>query len=231
MTGVVVEGPGTQGYFGSSSVGPFTTQIRRAIDACQCSGESTSSPRPGPQLPTPSTATSRVHDTQKVLPTRKQADYLVRIYWEVVDPLYPFLDRPCWEASCRALFDGSPIGTDKNIFHATLNVLLAISTQFVESQSIALRDNASRVYFGRAQDLVPLNTWEPGSVELVQYLLLVSQYLQSTEQPHQTWIVVAYAVRIAQSLGLHLSESSEHSNPQDRELLRAVWYGCVLMDR
>lgn len=231
MSAVVTEGPSTQGYFRSSSAGSFTAQIRRAIDARRRSGESTSSPRPDRQRLTPFTAAAQVDDTQKVLPTRKQADYLVRLYWEAVDPLYPFLDRTCWEASYRAIFDGSPIGTDEHIFLATLDVIFAISTQLLESQSSSLRDKSSRVYFGRAQDLVPLNTWEPGSVELVQYLLLASQYLQSTDQPHQTWMVVASAVRIAQSLGLHLGESSEHSNTQERELLRTVWYGCVLMDR
>lgn len=231
MTAVVAEGVGARAYFGGSSAGSFTTEIRRAIDARRGSGESRSSPRPDLLRPTPFAAAAQVDDSRKVFPIRKQADYLVNLYWEVIDPLYPFLHRPAWETSYRAVFDGSPIGTDEHISLATLNVILALSTQLLESESSLLRDKSSRIYFSRAQDLVPLNTWEPASVELVQYLLLASQYLQSTEKPHQTWMVVASAVRIAQSLGLHLSEASECSDPWEGDFLRTVWYGCVLMDR
>lgn len=40
------------------------------------------------------------------------------------------------------------------------------------------------------------------------------------------------AVRTAQSLGLHLPETSaEVEDERERELWRRVWYGCVLMDR
>ena len=83
----------------------------------------------------------------------------------------------------------------------------------------------------RAQDLLPLSPWHPASVELVQYLLLTSQYLQSTNHPHQTWMVVGSAIRTAQSVGLHLVETSAAQELEDRELLRRIWYGCVLMDR
>jgi hypothetical protein len=73
---------------------------------------------------------------------------------------------------------------------------------------------------------------EPGSLEIVQCLLLMSRYLQCTNNPHQTWMAIGSAVRIAQSLGLHLSgsASSSHSN-RDTRLRRQLWQCCVFMDR
>ncbi|KAI1045989.1 hypothetical protein LB505_013872 [Fusarium chuoi] len=77
-----------------------------------------------------------------------------------------------------------------------------------------------------------MSPWEPGSLELVQCLLVTSQYLQSTYNPHQTWMVIGSAIRMAQGLGLHLPETSANRpDPGERELLRRIWYGCVLMDR
>ncbi|RSL90031.1 hypothetical protein CEP51_000891 [Fusarium floridanum] len=45
-------------------------------------------------------------------------------------------------------------------------------------------------------------------------------------------MVVGSAIRMAQGLGLHLPETSaDRSDPGERELLRRIWYGCILMDR
>lgn len=235
MTAVVDEGTTTREYFGSSSAGSFATQIKKAIDARLGHGVSVP-PNQAPPLPTYKGATptpqNTITDAYKVLPTRRQADHLLGVYWLYVDPLYPFLDKARWEKSYRAIFDGVATAIDEQIFLASLNVIFALSSQLIESQDPDQREESSRVYFDRAQGLLPLNTWEPASIELLQYLLLTSQYLQSTERPHQTWMVVGSAVRIAQGIGLHLSETSaEHSDPKERELLRRIWYGCVLMDR
>ena len=122
--------------------------------------------------------------------------------------------------------------TDERTFVATLDIIFALATQLVESLSTEQRSEASHVFFRRAQDLVELHLWDPGALELIQYLLLTSQYLQSTNHPHQTWMVVGSAVRIAQSLGLHLPETSAAQTAMGRrELMRRVWHGCVLMDR
>lgn len=234
MTAVVDEGASTREYFGSSSAGSFTAQIKKAIDAR--SGHTThpsDNSSPAHRAVRLAPVQQRiVSDAHRVLPTRRQADHLLALYWTFVDPLYPFLDRYKWEESYRGIFDGTAIDVEEHTFLATLNVIFALSTQLLESQTPEQREESSNVYFNRAQELLPLNTWDAGAIDLVQYLLLTSQYLQSTDHPHQTWMTVGSAIRIAQGLGLHLTETSaEQSNVNDRELLRRIWYGCVLMDR
>jgi hypothetical protein len=50
-------------------------------------------------------------------------------------------------------------------------------------------------------------------------------------QFHQCWMVIGLAVRTAQSLGLHLPETSAQiSSPRRQQMTRRFWYGCVLMD-
>lgn len=236
MTAVIEEGINTDQYFGSSSAGSFTRQIKAAIDARLGRSHSPKTPYLGNTTTSHSGLVPKLvavsESPEYVLPPRRQADNLMDVYWFYVDPLYPFLDREQWEKSYHDLFAGASISADERVFVATLNIILALSTQLLESLRPEKRDESSNSYFKRAQDLLHLSIWASGSTELVQCLLLMSQYLQSTNNPHQTWMVVGSAIRTAQSLGLHLPETSaDASTSQKRELFRRLWHGCVLMDR
>lgn len=300
MTVVVEEGMQTLQYFGSSSAGWFTRQIKEAIDA------SMGAPSPmsgvgigtlGDRMTGSTVASVSMNDVLarsandvrddigntnynahydldadtndddndndhdaglELLPRRREADHLVGLYWRYVDPLYPFLDRQTWTPAYEALFDGQgKDDPDDRIFVSTLNVIFALSTQLSErwpSQSprdvrpssskeflkiLRQRERQGRVYFARAQKLLQRSLWDAtGSLATVQFLLLASQYLQSTNNPHQTWMVVGSTIRTAQSLGLHLPDAAnlgangaDFPQSEDRELRRRLWHGCVLMDR
>lgn len=185
-----------------------------------------------------------------VLPRRREADRLIDLYWRYVDPLYPFLDRQTWVPSYEALFAGdvgdspSDSSVDDRVFVSTLNVIFALSTQLSEGfpsqqqldssqqqQLAKQRERQCQIYFSRAQTTLQSCMWETGTLETVQFLLLASQYLQSTNNPHQTWMVVGSTIRTAQSLGLHLPETAMDIQDHQRELRRRLWHGCVLMDR
>ncbi|KAM0280229.1 hypothetical protein ACHAQH_004187 [Verticillium albo-atrum] len=136
------------------------------------------------------------------------------------------------KVKCDGVRPCGSIDADERIFVASLNVIFALSTQLLEASTPQQREEQSSIYFQRAQDLLPMSPWDAGSIDLVQCLLLTSQYLQSTDHPHQTWMVVGSAIRTAQGLGLHLPETSgDRIDLGERELLRRIWYGCVLMDR
>lgn len=113
----------------------------------------------------------------------------------------------------------------------TLNIIFALSCQLDTTISAIQRQTSAGVFIKRAQDL--LDIWRiPACLESVQVLLLLSQYLQSTNEPLQCWLFVGFAVRIAQCLGLHLSSTTANEpSPRRREMMRRAWQGCVLLDR
>ena len=114
----------------------------------------------------------------------------------------------------------------------TFNVIFALGCQLLKTIVPDQRQALSNTYFKRAQELLQLNLWGPGSPELVRCLLLMGQYLQSTNTHNQCWMAVGHAVRIAQSLGLHLPEdSARKTSAYEREMSRRIWHSCVLMDR
>jgi hypothetical protein len=70
-----------------------------------------------------------------------------------------------------------------------------------------------------------------GFITIVQYLLLMGQYLQGTQKSIQTWTIHGLAVKAAFQLGLHSSEASKRLSPLEREIRKRVWFGCIVLDR
>jgi hypothetical protein len=184
-------------------------------------------------LSRPRVADSTANSVDNVLPPRKHADHLMDLYWRHINHLDPFLHQEQFSHSYQALFAGSPLDTDERIFISTLNTVFALSTQLQEDMQAEQRDEASSTYFRRAWALLhpEMIIWEPGSLELVQCLLLMGRYLQCTSNTHQTWMAVGSAVRIAQSLGLHIPEASSVPLRPDSRRRRQLWQCCVFMDR
>lgn len=84
-------------------------------------------------------------------------------------------------------------------------------------------------FFNRAKTLLGLSIFDVGTLRVVQALLLMGSYLQSTSRPNQCWNVLGMGIRVAQGLGLHIEPSE--GDFIERESRRRVWWGCVLMDR
>jgi hypothetical protein len=238
MTGVGGEESANHQFFGSSSAGSFMRQIKSAIDAKVGLPQPTPSELGGCRTslfmmsPATTTTGNRDESFEYVLPSRKTADSLTGVYWNLVHTLYPFLDRERFEAAYESIWSGSSSGVDERMLMCTINVMFALSCQLAPSIEAEQRERSAKMYFKRAQDLLRLDLWDIGSTELIQCLLLMGQYLQSTSTPHQCWMVVGHAVRIAQGLGFHQAESSfDLHSPRERELARRIWHGCILMDR
>ncbi|OQD83287.1 hypothetical protein PENANT_c017G07128 [Penicillium antarcticum] len=169
----------------------------------------------------------------QILPPRRMANQLMEIYWNVVFPLYPFFNREELSAEYRKLWNGEESLTcDEDTLMCTFNVIFALGCQLADFIKPEDRADMAGNFFARAQELLPGNMWHSGPSSVIQCLLLVSQYLQSTDSADQCWMVTGMAIRSAQGLGLHLPETSLHlENSHEQELVRKIWHGCVLMDR
>jgi hypothetical protein len=193
MTGVIGDQTHGFGFFGSSSAGSFMRQIKSAIDAkvgsasrrMSFSGKLTSPPLSSSQ--TARTNGGHVRSVEYILPSRRAADDLMSVYWGRVHPLYPFLDPYTFQKAYESVWTGSTPLAEERIIMCTLNVLFALSCQLSDSMNPEDRDESARSYFKRAQALLQLDLWDIGSPELIQCLLLMGQYLQSTSSPHQCW--------------------------------------------
>jgi len=164
-----------------------------------------------------------------VLPTRRTADHLVDLYFKYVHTLYPLLHEPSFRAQYDALWM-TPPGTnndDDPLFYCIFNLVLALGCQF--STLFESSIHSSDTFFNRAKTLLGFSIFDVGTLQVVQALLLMGGYLQSTNRPNRCWNVLGMGIRVAQGLGLHIERNS--GDLIERETRRRAWWGCVLMDR
>ncbi|KAE8372401.1 fungal-specific transcription factor domain-containing protein [Aspergillus bertholletiae] len=236
MMGAVEEERPTQGFFGSSSAASFMHQIKMAVDRRVISPYRRTSDTILGASHAPGlmgTRSERPSSLQNyVLPPRKTADSLMGVYWSFVFPLYPLVDSIRLRAEYEKIWSGEPLESDESMLMCTFNVIFALACQLADVISPEEREASADAFFSRAKDLLQFNLWDTGSAALIQCLLLMAQYLQSTDSAHQCWIVTGLAIRNAQSLGLHLPQTiARLPSPQEQQLARKIWHGCVLMDR
>lgn len=235
IMGVAIDDRGQEGFFGSSSVENFMQNVQKMVQQ-KIRGKDQLKEFPDTQPINTRALLAADHNKpgikpmEYVLPPRRRADVLLSVYWKYVHVLYPYLDKPQVQTEYEQLWRGDGSICEERSFVGLLNVIFTLSCLLDDSLAAEDREAAARTFYLRARELIDLV--ENGSIRSVQSFLLLGQYFQSTNASHPCWVFVGMAIRTAQSLGLHLAETSESvPNPSTRELLRRVWYGCVLMDR
>ncbi|KAK5052048.1 hypothetical protein LTR84_002852 [Exophiala bonariae] len=108
---------------------------------------------------------------------------------------------------------------------------MAVSTKIDKNVDAVERFHESDIYYQRAYGLCGKLMLRGASLEIVQYLLLMGQYLQGTQKSIEAWVVHGLAVKAAIQLGIHSSEASKHLTPLEREVRKRTWFGCVIHDR
>lgn len=227
----------TREFYGGSSASNFMAQIRQAVAQQLGDRSSATNAAPFSSLGEEKHLQRRRGKWQDLnlddclLPPKSRADAFMSIYLDAVYPLYPFIDRLILMESYDSLFTShGSIDVDPSLLCA-LNIIFALSCQLDTTITAEQRQTSVNAFFRRAQNLLDIWNLE-STLESVQVLLLLGQYLQSTNEPLQCWVSVGAATRMAQSLGLHLPETSANiASTRQREIVRRVWHACILMDR
>ncbi|GKZ16872.1 hypothetical protein AbraIFM66951_006365 [Aspergillus brasiliensis] len=181
------------------------------------------------------------------LPPRSLADHLLNCFWDRVGCIYPFFDRPSFEKaydnlwkSERELMNKLPdmhIGlggkTDSSqksiVFNCALNGMFALGCHFSDLP-LQEREATAHSFFLRCKRFIGLDLLETHTVGVVQTLLIVALYLQSSPYPSRCWNSIGLACRLAQGLGLHETNSVSSMTVLETEIRRRTWHGCVMLD-
>ncbi|KAJ6038242.1 fungal-specific transcription factor domain-containing protein [Penicillium canescens] len=172
-----------------------------------------------------------------LLPVRKVADSYLKCFWDIPHSVFPILHKPAFMQFYRHIWEPAtltemPETIDDLVMLATLNLVLAIGCRFSAIVHIGSRTSTSDHFYQRARKIVSVDALDVASLPVVQMLLLTALHLQSTMYSSRCWNLVGLAIRVAQSLGLHLDRSdSISSNQLEREMRRRIWYTCVTLER
>lgn len=236
-------------FYGDSSAARFMQEVEEAIPDPGLKQSSVEQPG-GSRCTISSVSNSGAKALNLVLPTRDLADALLENYFAKSHSLYPFVYRPLFTSAYEDLWRplhelrrdtiecdlglGTPGLSDSQsvVFHCALNAVFALSCQLSDSVIQQHdRESLSQTFFVRCRSLLHVDILDHGSIALVQTLLIVAQYLQSTSFPSRCWTSLGLACRIGQGVGLHVEDGSgPRRDAREVEVRRRVWYGCTLMD-
>ncbi|KAK2760758.1 hypothetical protein FQN54_001994 [Arachnomyces sp. PD_36] len=161
------------------------------------------------------------------LPSRDVSDRLIDSYlkWENVN--LPVFDVPNFYSKYED-FWGDTFDGDQDVFYATLNMIFALGCFTIGKPRL----EEATAFYDQAQKTVNLGISYDDGIGHVQLYLLSSRYLYATGSLGWAWSIVSLAISQAQFLGLHLTSKSQNMGLRaDRELMRKVWYCCMIMQR
>lgn len=177
------------------------------------------------------------------LPPKRQADWLLDIYFANNHIFYPWVHKESFMATYERMWGNQANAADEYrpdvgvggvscpvpVFHCALNAMFAIACQFSTMEPRDKR-NSSMIFYERMKSLTSVDILDSGSLAHVQALLLVAIYLQCTPYPKRCWNVVGMAHRMAVGLGLQNRRQFSSLSALEKELRWRAWCGCVQMD-
>ncbi|KAJ5830443.1 putative transcriptional regulatory protein [Penicillium chrysogenum] len=192
------------------------------------------------------------------LPPDQETSVLIDQYFGNTGLLFPYIHEDTFRESYAQLRQNSA-GT-RRTWLGVLNMVLAMATHTttLPMGKVDKRQAQSEAFYARADGLCSQHVMNGASLEIgqllvflsicpghelfdaivrdidrktVQYLLLVSQYMQGTRSSIQTWATHGLAVKVALQLGLHSVEASRRFSPVEREVRKRTWFGCIVLDR
>ncbi|KEF59867.1 uncharacterized protein A1O9_04715 [Exophiala aquamarina CBS 119918] len=179
------------------------------------------------------------------LPPRCVADDLLGQYWSNNHLYYPWFHTQSFQKAYEALWDptGARLSTDtlprvglggsdcpNHVFNVALNAAFALGCEGSNTATDQPEDTAAE-FMDRAFGLLHTDLLDSPNLSLVQALLLVIEYLQSTQKVNKTWGLMSSVCAMAQGLGLHLSHNDSQYTVLEIEMRRRAWHGCVFYDR
>ncbi|KAJ4169167.1 hypothetical protein NW754_011101 [Fusarium falciforme] len=238
------------GFFGPSSNIAFMRHILRAIKRRQSAHRRLSSQASASEFSTyeggivntfntftsksPGAALSHIHNiSANILPPDHEMQRLIRAYFSNTGLLFPYIHEEAFLDTYER-FRTSGFRTNvRRTWLGLLNMIFAMATctSCWEESGSDYRFEQSDVYYRRARELCQTQMFRGTTLEIVQYLLLMSQYLQGTQRSVRTWTIHGLAIKAAMSIGLHSRDIASKFTPVEQEIRKRTWFGCILLDR
>ncbi|KAG5655362.1 hypothetical protein KAF25_006865 [Fusarium avenaceum] len=182
--------------------------------------------------PSQITSSNGMIPRQVSLPPREIADEFVDCYERMVYPMFPVLHLPTFKRRYIQLWEqpysGQAVDTT---FEGTINMVFALGCVNSSKIEPALILKTASTFYKRARGVMPLDSLDSPSIEVVQYLLLTGNYLSFTKYSHRYCNTMAVAIQVAQIIGLNQAQKQASSNQLQWEMGKRVWHLCLTMQR
>ncbi|KAK0333560.1 hypothetical protein LTR94_020272 [Friedmanniomyces endolithicus] len=167
----------------------------------------------------------------KPLPPRRECEALLRDYFEHFNQMFPLFHEPTFMHLVDKHYSLEPY--EGSGWWASLNVALAIAHRLRVMSNVVGQEEDDHAwgYLKNAMAVMTELTMRNTDLLSVQALLGMALFLQGTPNPQPSFFLVAAAIRLAHSIGLHKRGSGFNLNAVESEQRKRVFWIAYLLDK
>ncbi|OBS26278.1 hypothetical protein FPOA_00218 [Fusarium poae] len=159
------------------------------------------------------------------LPSREISDRLVHLFFDIVHPPWPVVDRTSFLQLYRT-GRASPL-----LLHAMFLVTFIFCDEdLIRDAGLGDRVAARKYHYLRAKTLYDVDHETDGDI-LAASLHLLGFWWNGPDDQKDAWFWSGCATSYAQSLGLHRSTVASRLSPEKRSLRKRIWWSIYTRDR
>lgn len=170
-----------------------------------------------------------------VMPDKMQADLLLEMYFECVDPVYPMIHRQTFYADYTHFW--SLPRPDKDVSDTALVALiftmLAMGTQFTTSTSLRERQQTAEFYASAAHQALRTGSYlNKPTTRSIQAMVLITYFLINDNHASDGWSFAGILIRQAYAMGLHRDPNivCPEASIFEKQCRRKLWQAVLLQD-
>ncbi|KAL2868653.1 transcription factor atrR [Aspergillus lucknowensis] len=167
----------------------------------------------------------------KPLPPKEEALSLFRDFFDNFNCMFPLFHEPTFMHLVEKQYSRDPY--EGSGWWASINVVLAISHRLRVMSNLVPQeeDKKAWLYLKNAMGVLTELTMRNTDLLSVQALLGMSLFLQGTPNPQPSFFLVAAAIRLSHSIGLHKRGSGFGLNPVEAEQRKRVFWIAYMLDK
>ncbi|KXJ92683.1 fungal-specific transcription factor domain-containing protein [Microdochium bolleyi] len=165
------------------------------------------------------------------LPPKAEAMSLLTDFFENFNCIFPLFHQPTFMHLVERQYSSEPY--EGSGWWASLNCALAIAHRLRVMSNLVPReeDDKAWAYLKNAMAVFAELTMRNGDLLSVQALLGMALFLQGTPNPQPSFVLIAAAIRLSHSIGLHKKGSGFNLNPIETEQRKRVFWIAYLLDK
>ncbi|KAI2473889.1 N-terminal binuclear Zn cluster-containing protein [Annulohypoxylon bovei var. microspora] len=165
------------------------------------------------------------------LPPKPEALSLLKDYFDNFNCMFPLFHHPTFMHLVERQYSNDPY--QGSGWWASLNVALAIAHRLRVMSNLVPQedDDKSWAYMKNAMGVFSELTMRNTDLLSVQALLGMASFMQGTPNPQPSFLLVAAAIRLSHSIGLHKRGSGFNLNPVEIEQRKRVFWIAYMLDK
>lgn len=165
------------------------------------------------------------------LPPKPEALSLLKDYFENFNCMFPLFHQPTFMHLVEKQYSNDPYTGSG--WWASLNVALAIAHRLRVMSNLVPQEEDDKAwsYMKNAMASFPELTMRNTDLLSVQALLGMALFMQGTPNPQPSSLLIATAIRLSHSIGLHKRGTNFNLNPIEIEQRKRVFWIAYMLDK